>query len=99
MLTVSKIAYTKCMTNNSLFLNLGWLNMKNVPDVLRQWYKQYGGIVKEIRAGHTVVHIFDPDLIRFVYAGEDKWPRIEPLLETTQLYRKQFDMSPGLGNT
>ncbi|XP_025108023.1 probable cytochrome P450 CYP44 isoform X2 [Pomacea canaliculata] len=78
---------------------LGWLNMKNVPDVLRQWYKQYGGIVKEIRAGHTVVHIFDPDLIRFVYAGEDKWPRIEPLLETTQLYRKQFDMSPGLGNT
>lgn len=34
-----------------------------------------------------------------VYAHEGKWPVVPPLQETTQLYRRQKEMSLGLGNT
>lgn len=68
-------------------------------DTLQEWHHQYGSIVKETFLGHTVVHVFDPEAIRTVYANEDKMPRIEPLAETTQLYRQKSGMSPGLGFT
>jgi hypothetical protein len=67
-------------------------------DTLKKWHQQYGNIVKETLLGHTVVHIFDPDAFRVVYANEDKSPRIEPLAETAQLYRLEKGMAPGLGN-
>ncbi|KAK7503358.1 hypothetical protein BaRGS_00005279 [Batillaria attramentaria] len=82
-----------------LMYKSGQINVFKLPETLKRWHRQYGGIVKETLAGHTVVHMFDPEFIRLVYANEDKWPRIEPLLETTQLYRQQSNMSPGLGNT
>ena len=68
-------------------------------DTLIDWHKEYGSVVKETFLGHTVVHVFDPEAIRVVYANEDKWPRIEPLAETSQIYRERSGVSPGLGNT
>ncbi len=34
-----------------------------------------------------------------VYAHEGKWPVAPPLQATTEMYRRQKDMSLGLGNT
>ena len=62
-------------------------------------YRQYGDIFKETISGHTVVHLLNPEYIKCMYATEGKVPHIPPLLETTQMYRKYRDMSPGLGNT
>ncbi|KAK7102795.1 probable cytochrome P450 CYP44 [Littorina saxatilis] len=78
---------------------LGGININKMPETLKQWHKQYGGIVKETLLGHTIVHVFDPEAIRIIYANEDKWPRIEPMAQTTQMYREKSGMSPGLGNT
>lgn len=65
---------------------------------LMQRYFKYGNIFKETISGETIVHLFDPDYIQTVYQHEGKIPHIPPLLETTQMYRKFRDMSPGLGN-
>ena len=65
---------------------------------LMQRYFKYGKIFKETIAGGTVVHLFDPEYIQTVYQHEGKIPHIPPLLETTQMYRKYRNMSPGLGN-
>ena len=54
--------------------------------------------MKETIGGATAVRLFDPDYIRIVYQSEGKIPYIVPLLETTQIYREQKEMSPGLGN-
>jgi len=62
-------------------------------------YHRYGKIFKETIAGRTKVHLLDPDYISVMYQQEDKMPHIPPLLETTQLYRKIRNLSPGLGNT
>ena len=67
--------------------------------MLLQRHKRYGKIFKETIAGQTRVHLFDPDYIRLMYSYEGKIPHIAPLQETTQMYRKYRDMSPGLGNT
>jgi len=66
---------------------------------LLNMYKQYGPVVKENLGGKEIVHVFDPDDIKTVYNIEGRWPVIPPLQETTQMYRKQKEMSPGLGNT
>lgn len=66
---------------------------------LPEMYGTYGGIWKETIAGKTTLHLMDPDLIRLVYDTEGKIPHIPPLQETTQKYRKDKDMSLGLGNT
>ncbi|CAH1791274.1 unnamed protein product [Owenia fusiformis] len=68
------------------------------PDALIDRYKEYGPIFKETIAGNTIVHIFDPEEIKKLYAIEGKTPHVPPLLETMQMYRKYRDMSPGLGN-
>ena len=73
--------------------------METYHHVLIERYRQYGKIFKETIAGNTRVHLFDPEYIRLMYAQEGRTPHIPPLLETTQMYRKYRDMSPGLGNT
>lgn len=78
---------------------LGTIDPHKTMDTLKHWHGQYGSIVKETLLGHTVIHVFDPEAVQTVYANEDKWPRIEPLAETTQLYRLKTGMSPGLGNS
>lgn len=67
--------------------------------VLIERYRKYGKIVKETINGETVVHLFDPVYVQKMYQNEGKSPRIVPLLESIQLYRKYREMSPGLGNT
>ena len=62
-------------------------------------YEQYGPIFKENLAGETVVHVFDPDMVRQVYAADGRRPLIPALLEMRKKYRKVRDMAPGLGNT
>ncbi|XP_014662612.1 PREDICTED: probable cytochrome P450 CYP44 [Priapulus caudatus] len=66
---------------------------------LLQLHKRYGKIWKETIAGNVIVHLMDPDMIRTVYDAEGKIPHIPPLQETTQKYRKEKEMSLGLGNT
>lgn len=74
-------------------------NIDRFQDAIRSRYEEYGDIMKETIAGATVVHLFNPDYIRTVFQTEGKIPHIAPLLETTQRYRKEKGMSPGLGNT
>lgn len=62
-------------------------------------HKEYGKIMKETIAGSTVVHLFDPDYIRAVFQAEGKFPHVAPLMETTQLFRQQRGIAPGLGNS
>ncbi|KAK7102796.1 hypothetical protein V1264_020972 [Littorina saxatilis] len=42
---------------------LGGINVYKMPETLKEWYRQYGGVVKETLLGHTVVHVFDPEAI------------------------------------
>ena len=61
-------------------------------------YFKYGKIYKETIAGETVVHLFDPDYIQTVYQHEEKSPHVTAIMESTKLYRKFRNLSPGLGN-
>ena len=63
-----------------------------------EMHHKYGKIVKEIYLGKTVIHLFDPEYSKAVYQNEGKNPHIIPLLETAEMYRKNQNMSPGLGN-
>lgn len=68
--------------------------------VLCQLHEEYGPIVREdLGPYYTVIHVFDPDDARTVYAAEGRSPVIRPLQETIKLYRQKKDKSPGLGNT
>ena len=60
---------------------------------------KYGNIVREERCGETVIHVFDPEDAKAIFAADGRNPYIKPLMETTQVYRNQKKMSPGLGNT
>nr|CDJ81012.1 Cytochrome P450 domain containing protein [Haemonchus contortus] len=69
-----------------------------------QWlvdlHKRYGPIVK-VEQGFgrgAVVHVFDPEDARRVFASDGRQPFIVPLQETTQRYRQMKGMNPGLGN-
>eukprot|EP00095_Tigriopus_kingsejongensis_P008076 maker-scaffold1264_size52097-snap-gene-0.11 protein:Tk08076 transcript:maker-scaffold1264_size52097-snap-gene-0.11-mRNA-1 annotation:"cytochrome p450 cyp44" len=68
-------------------------------EALGRLHEMYGPLVKQSIGGRTIVHVFDPDDIKTVYAHEGKWPQVPPLQETTQMYRQQRQMSLGLGNT
>ena len=78
----------------------GTPGIDGLKDILTQRYRKFAGsLVREKVAGRTRVHVFDPEHVRHAYLQEGKWPQIEPLVETTQLYRQQARSSPGLGNT
>ena len=62
-------------------------------------HQRYGKIFKETICGRTIVHLFDPDFIRTMYALEGRHPHTVPLLEVNQMYRKVAGMAPGLGNS
>ena len=70
-----------------------------LQDTILERYRRYGPIYRETIAGETVVHLLKPDYIQTVYQNEGKIPYLVPLLETTQMYRRLRQMSPGLGNT
>lgn len=68
--------------------------------VLIHLHEKYGPIVREdLGPYYTVIHVFDPDDARTVYAAEGRSPILRPLQETVKLYRKTRNKSPGLGNT
>ena len=77
----------------------GPFSVEKYHDALLSRYRQYGPIFKETIAGHTIVHLMDPEYIKVMYQTEGKIPYITPLLKTTQMYRKIRNLSPGLGNT
>ena len=80
-----------------------WLGNKydrfRYQKVLLSLYKEYGPIVKENFGDRNLVHVFDPEDIKTVYAHEGKYPEIPPLMETAGIYREQKGMSLGLGFT
>nr|KAG5711370.1 hypothetical protein BaRGS_006067 [Batillaria attramentaria] len=84
---------------NHMRLLRGQPGLEKMKDILTERYRTYGGLMREKLAGRTRLHVFDPEHVRAVYRQEGKWPLIEPLVETTQLYREQAHHSPGLGNT
>ncbi len=58
---------------------LGPFTIAKYNDALLQTYQRYGPIVKEKFGSHVVVHVFDPEDARVVYANEGKIPYIVPL--------------------
>lgn len=79
---------------------LGIYDWTQYHTVLCQLHEKYGPIVREdLGPYYTVIHVFDPDDARTVYAAEGRSPIIRPLQETVKLYRQKKDKSPGLGNT
>ncbi|EYC08569.1 hypothetical protein Y032_0065g3618 [Ancylostoma ceylanicum] len=69
-------------------------------DWLVDLHKRYGPIVR-VNQGFGrgyVVHVFDPEDSRQVFASDGRQPFIVPLQETTQRYREIKGMNPGLGN-
>lgn len=61
-------------------------------------FKDYGPLVKEQLGTVTVVHVFSPDDLKILLADDGKSPWIQPFQETAQHYRKNYNLSPGLGN-
>ncbi|RCN29027.1 unspecific monooxygenase [Ancylostoma caninum] len=69
-------------------------------DWLVDLHKRYGPLVRVnqgLGRGY-VVHVFDPEDSRQVFASDGRQPFIVPLQETTQRYREIKGMNPGLGN-
>ncbi|XP_049783975.1 probable cytochrome P450 CYP44 isoform X3 [Schistocerca cancellata] len=81
---------------NLLHYKLGAFDGRKYHEVLERLHEQYGPIVRETIGSRTVVHVFDPDDIKEVYANEGHTPFVAPLMETAQLYRKQKNISLGL---
>lgn len=77
----------------------GKFNVLKYHKVLQHIHEKYGPLVKERLGSKTIVHVFDPDDAKYIFQNEDKMPHVVPLLETSQLYRQQRDLSLGLGNT
>jgi len=73
--------------------------ISRLHNTILERYRRYGPIYRETIAGETVVHLLSPDYIQTVYQNEGKIPYLVPLVETTQMYRRLRQMSPGLGNT
>ncbi|CAG0919709.1 unnamed protein product [Notodromas monacha] len=84
---------------NLLHYKLGIFRQPEYHKVLRKLHQTYGPICRQKFGSETIVSVFDPNDIRTVYQSEGKTPTVPPLQETTQLYRLQRNMSPGLGNT
>ncbi|XP_026274722.2 probable cytochrome P450 CYP44 [Frankliniella occidentalis] len=85
---------------NLLQYKLGIYKWNQYHKVLHKLNEKYGPIVREdLGPYYTVIHVFDPDDARTVYAAEGRSPVIRPLQETVKLYRQKKNKSPGLGNT
>ncbi|KAK3931771.1 putative cytochrome P450 CYP44 [Frankliniella fusca] len=85
---------------NLLQYKLGLYDWTQYHKVLCKLNETYGSIVREdLGPYYTVIHLFDPNDARTVYAAEGRTPIIRPLQETVKLYRKRKNQSPGLGNT
>ncbi|KHJ94332.1 hypothetical protein OESDEN_05737 [Oesophagostomum dentatum] len=75
-------------------------SISNYYDWLVDLHQRYGPLVKVnqgLGRGY-VVHVFDPEDARQVFATDGRLPFIVPLQETTQRYREMKGMNPGLGN-
>ena len=82
------------------YMPFGPYNRLKYHEALADMHRQFGPIVKEqIGPEKEVVHVFDPEDIKTVYANEGPHPEIPPLQETTAIYRAQKKMSLGIGNT
>ncbi|RCN36156.1 unspecific monooxygenase [Ancylostoma caninum] len=69
-------------------------------DWLVDLHKRYGPLVR-VNQGFGrgyIVHVFDPEDSRQVFASDGRQPFTVPLQETTQRYREIKGMNPGLGN-
>ncbi|XP_037086331.1 probable cytochrome P450 CYP44 [Pollicipes pollicipes] len=77
----------------------GRYDVNRYHEALRSMYEQYGPVVRERFGTSTVVHLFEPDLVRQVHQQEGKYPAVPPLQELVLLYRQKNNMSLGLGNT
>jgi len=78
----------------------GPYNRLKYHEALSSMHKEFGPLVKEkMGPGKDIVHVFDPEDIKTVYANEGAHPEIPPLQETTAMYRAQKNMSLGIGNT
>ncbi|WKX97369.1 hypothetical protein Q1695_013207 [Nippostrongylus brasiliensis] len=84
---------------NRSFLK-GMRSVAEYQDWLVALHNRYGSIVKvkQVFGGDPVVHVFDPEDARKVFASDGRQPFIVPLQETTQRYRQMKGMNPGLGN-
>lgn len=80
-------------------LNQGKWKPEDYHYALIEKYYKYGKIFKEKICGHTRVHLFDPEYVKIVYNNDTRTPKIPPLMETVDIYRKSRDFSPGLGFT
>ncbi|GFR62459.1 cytochrome P450 CYP44D1 [Elysia marginata] len=67
--------------------------------ILKKLRANYGDIVKETIAGREIIHLFHPDYIKQVYESEGKYPRVPPILESVEMYRRVNELTPGLGNS
>ncbi|KAK5980493.1 Unspecific monooxygenase [Trichostrongylus colubriformis] len=75
-------------------------SIANYFEWLVDLHTRYGSIVR-VEQGFgrgAVVHVFDPEDARQVFASDGRQPFIVPLQETTQRYREMKGMNPGLGN-
>jgi len=80
-------------------LSIDKSRISRLQDTILERYRRYGPIYRETTAGETIVHLLRPDYIQTVYQNEGKIPYLVPLMETTQMYRRLRQLSPGLGNT
>lgn len=68
------------MADSSDFtLVLGPFSIAKYNDALLQTYQRYGPIVKEKFGSRVIIHLFDPEDARVVFANEGKIPFIVPL--------------------
>uniref|UniRef100_T1JHA1 Cytochrome P450 n=1 Tax=Strigamia maritima TaxID=126957 RepID=T1JHA1_STRMM len=67
-------------------------------ETLSKMRAEYGDIVKEHLGSRVVIHLFDPEEVRKIYATEGKKPEVIPLQETVKKYRKMRKFHEGLGN-
>ncbi|ESO90809.1 hypothetical protein LOTGIDRAFT_163695 [Lottia gigantea] len=77
----------------------GRLDKYKYQDILEEYFSKYGPIFKETLFGSTIVHVCDPKMFEVIYQDEGKYPEIEPLVEPSQKFRGEGDLSLGLGNS
>lgn len=80
------------------FIFTGPYSVDKYHEALLEIYKKYGPLVRQRFGGRQMIHVFDPDDARIIFANEGKMPNIVPLQETAQMYREMRDLSLGLGN-
>ncbi|KAG8236839.1 hypothetical protein J437_LFUL017123, partial [Ladona fulva] len=86
------------LLGNLYLYKLGIYDVTKYQLVLKRLHEEFGPIVRQDIGLKTVIHLFDPESVKIVYEAEGKYPHVEPLQETVQLYRKHRNLSLGLGN-